>query len=97
MTKQQLPSKRGGARPNSGPKVNIEKNLILYAIAIRNGVGLDRARRLLADWDNRPEYLIGEKKCRKLRKYAAAKDAHEWLAGIRHIYLEHRKKWGRKP
>ena len=31
---KKTPSKRGGARPNSGPRVNIEKNLILYDIAL---------------------------------------------------------------
>jgi hypothetical protein len=72
-------SKRGGARPNSGPKPDIEKNLILYDIALSFDVGLDRARRLLAEWKNRPEPLIGEKRCRKLRKFAASKDAHAYL------------------
>jgi hypothetical protein len=43
-------NKRGGARPNSGPKVDIAKNLILYDIALAFDVGLDRARRLLAEW-----------------------------------------------
>ena len=91
------PSKRGGARPNSGPKPNIEKNLILYDIAISFDIGLDRARRLLADWRNRPELLIGKKRCRKLRKFAAREDAHAYLAVIRQKYLERREEFGLKP
>ena len=47
MFNDETQSRRGGARPNSGPKVDIAKNLILYDIAISLGVGLDRARRLL--------------------------------------------------
>jgi hypothetical protein len=91
------PSQRGGARQNSGPKPNIEKNLILYDIAISFDVGLDRARRLLADWRNRPELVIGEKRCRKLRKFAARENAHEYLAVLRQKYLERREALGMKP
>jgi hypothetical protein len=90
-------SKRGGARPNSGPKPNIEKNLILYDVALSFDVGLDRARRLLVEWDNQPEYLIGKERCFKLRKFAASKDAHAYLAVIRHTYLERREELGLKP
>jgi hypothetical protein len=90
-------SKRGGARPNSGPKVDIAKNLILYDIALSFDVGLDRARRLLAEWRNRPEHVIGEKRCRKLRKFAARENAHEYLAVIRYKYLERREELGLKP
>ena len=79
--------KRGGTRPNSGPKVDIEKNLILYDIALSFNVGLDRARRLLSQWRNRPAVVIGEKRCRKLRKFAASENAHEYLAVIRQSYL----------
>jgi hypothetical protein len=50
MKNQQPIRKRGGARPGSGPKVDIAKNLILYDIALSLGVGLDRARRILAEW-----------------------------------------------
>ena len=89
-------SEWGGSRPNSGPKPNIEKNLILYDIAVRLGVGLDRARRLLAEYKNRPEFLIGEKRCRDLRKWAASKDAELYLKIHQHTYLERRKKWGFK-
>ena len=89
--------KRGGTRPNSGPKVDIEKNLILYDIAISFDVGLDRARRLLSEWRNRPEFVIGEKRCRKLRKFAARENAHEHLAVIRYKYLERRETLGLKP
>ena len=91
------PGERGGARPNSGPKLNIEKNLIIYDIALSLDVGLDRARRVLAEWKNRPELVIGEKRCRKLRKFAARENAHEYLAVIRQIYLERREEFGLKP
>jgi hypothetical protein len=91
------PNKRGGARPNCGPKVNIEKDLILYDIALSFDVGLDRARRLLAEWGNRPEFVIGAKRCRKLRKFAARKNAHEYLAAILHMYLERRERLKLKP
>jgi hypothetical protein len=91
------PSKRGGAHPNSGPKVNIEKNLILYDIALALGVGLDRACRVLAEWRNQPELLIGEKRCRELRKFAAREDGHAYVAVIRQKYLERRQALGLKP
>jgi hypothetical protein len=97
MKNQQPTRKRGGARPNSGPKVNIAKNLILYDIALTFNVGLDRARRLLAEWRNQPERLIGEKRCRKLRKFAAREDARAYLAVIRQSYLERREELGLKP
>jgi hypothetical protein len=35
MKNEQPTSKRGGARSNSGPKVDIAKNLILYDIGFR--------------------------------------------------------------
>ena len=97
MKNQQPTRKRGGARPNSGPKVNIAKNLILYDIALTFNVGLDRARRLLSEWDNRPEFVIGERRCRKLRKFAAREDSHAYLTVIRQRYLERRKELGLKP
>ena len=97
MKNQQPTHKRGGARPNSGPKVDIEKNLILYDIALTFNVGLDRARRLLAEWRNQPEFVIGEKRCRKLRKFAAREDAHAYLAVIRQSYFERREELGLKP
>jgi hypothetical protein len=97
MKNQQPTRKRGGARPNSGPKVNIAKNLILYAIALTFNVGLDRARRLLAEWRNQPELVIGKKRCRKLRKFAVREDAHAYLAVIRQSYLERREELGLKP
>ena len=97
MKNQQPTRKRGGARPNSGPKVDIEKNLILYDIALTFNVGLDRARRLLAEWRNQPEFVIGEKRCRKLRKFAAREDAHAYLAVIRQSYLERREELGLNP
>jgi hypothetical protein len=97
MKNQQPTHTRGGARPNSGPKPNIEKNLILYDIALTFNVGLDRARRLLSEWDNRPEFVIGEKRCRKLRKFAPRENAHEYLAVIRYKYLERREALGLKP
>ena len=71
MKNQQPTHTRGGARPNSGPKPNIEKNLILYDIALSFNVGLDRARRLLAGWRNQPELVIGESdiaNCASLRR-----------------------------
>jgi hypothetical protein len=91
------PSKRGGARPKSGPKVDIAKNLILYDVALSLNVGLDRARRLLAEWRNQPELLIGKKRCCKLRKFAAREDAHAYLAVIRQKYLERREEFRLKP
>ena len=97
MKNQQPTHTRGGARPNSGPKPNIEKNLILYDIALSFNVGLDRARRLLAEWRNQPELVIGEKRCRKLRKFAARDDAHAYLAVIQQSYLERREELGLKP
>lgn len=97
MKNQQPTCKRGGARPDSGPKVNIAKNLILYDIALSFNVGLDRARRLLAEWRNQPELVIGEKRCRKLRKFAASEDARSYLAVIRQSYLERREELGLKP
>jgi hypothetical protein len=87
-------NRRGGRRPGSGPKPNIEKNLILLDVALTFNVGLDRARRMLAEWKNRPERLIGEKRCRKLRKFAASKDAPAYLAVIRQSYLERREEIG---
>lgn len=90
------PSRRGGARLNSGPKPDIEKNLILYDIARGLGVGLDRARRLLAEYNNRPEPLIGKKRCRDLRRWATSKDAELYLAIHRDHYLTRRKKSGFK-
>jgi hypothetical protein len=83
-------SKRGGARPNSGPKPDIEKNIILYNIALSLGIGLDRSRRLMSEYNNRPELLIGEKNCRKLRKVAASKDVQAALAICQQIYVERR-------
>jgi hypothetical protein len=94
MKNQQPTRTRGGARPNSGPKPNIEKNLILYDIALSFNVGLDRARRLLAEWRNQPELVIGEKRCRNLRKWAGSKDAELYLNIHREHYLKRRKKWG---
>ena len=87
-------SRGGGARRNSGPKLDIEKNLILYDIARGLGVGIDRARRLLAEYKNRPEFLIGEKRCRDLRKWARSRDAELYLAIHREHYLTRRKKSG---
>jgi hypothetical protein len=84
------------ARPNSGPKLDIEKNLILYDIARGLGIGIDRARRLLAEYNNRPEPLIGKKRCRDLRRWAASKDAELYLTIHREHYLKRRKKWGFK-
>ena len=60
MKNQQPTRKRGGARPKSRPKVNIAKNLILHDIALSLDVGLDRARRILAEWNNQPEWIIGK-------------------------------------
>jgi len=41
--------------------------------------------------------VIGEKRCRKLRKFAARENAHEYLAVIRQKYLERREALGMKP
>jgi len=90
-------SKRGGARPNSGPKPDIEKNLIRYRIALGLDVGLDRARRMLSEWDNRAEHLIGEKQVRRLRKLAASKDAQAALTIIKDMYAKRREELGFKP
>jgi len=87
MFNDETQSRRGGARPNSGPKVDIAKNLSLYDIAISLGVGLDRARRLLTQWNNRPEFLVGEKRCRKSCKFATRENAREYLAVIRYKTL----------
>ena len=97
MKNEQPTRERGGARPNSGPKVDIAKNLILYDIALSFNVGLDRARRLLAEWRNQPELVIGEKRYRKLRKFAAREDARAYLAVIRQSYLERREELGLNP
>ena len=75
----------------------MQRTLILYDIALTFNVGLDRARRLLAEWKNEPECLIGEKRCRKLRRFAAAEDARAYLAVIRQSYLERREELGLKP
>jgi hypothetical protein len=92
-----LTNKRGGARPNSGPKVDILANLIRYAIALNRGVGLHRAGRILDENGHRPERVLGEKLLRELREYAADKDADVWLEGFRQTYIEGRKKRGLKP
>ena len=91
----QTKSKRGGARPNSGPKPDIEKNIILYNIALCLDVGLDRVRHMLCEGD-RPERLIGKEKCRKLRRLAASKDAHAALAIEHDMYTKRRKELGFK-
>ena len=52
-------------------------------------------RRLLDENNHQPELVIGEKRCRKLRKFAARENAHEYLACIR--YLERREALGLKP
>ena len=89
-------TKRGGPRPNSGPKPNIEANIILYNIALCLDVGLDRVRHMLCEGDS-PERLIGKEKSRTLRKLAASKDAHAALAIERDMYTKRRKELGFKP
>ena len=91
------PSRRGGKRPNSGPKPDIQLNLILLDIALRLDVGLDRARRVLAEYGNWPALVIGEKRCRNLRKWGASKDAELYLQIHRESYLKRRKEVGLKP
>jgi hypothetical protein len=89
-------SKRGGARPNSGPKTNIELNLFLYNVSLNFDVSIDRARRLKYEYRNRPELLIGKERLRKVRKCAASKDANLYLAVARDLYLKRRKELGYK-
>jgi len=86
--------KHGGARPNSGPKPDIFRHLIIFNAAVVLGVGVDRARHMLAECGGRPELLLSPKRVHKLRKIAAQKDAHEYLEAVRLHYLEIRRKWG---
>jgi hypothetical protein len=93
MTEKQ-PSKRGGARQNSGPKVNIANNLILYAAAIRLDRGVAHIRRLIGDEGWTETDLVGDERARELRQLAASKDGPMHLDNIREQYLKRRMKLG---
>jgi hypothetical protein len=93
---EKKPSNRSGARPNSGPKVNIEKNLIYYRIALSFDVGLDRARELMSEYNHRPEFLIGKDDVAKMRKAAQGKDAELSLKVVKELYAQRRKQLGFK-
>jgi hypothetical protein len=87
----------GGARPNSGPKPNIERNMTVYKIALWLDVGLGRARRIWSDADWDAESLIGKKQFRILREIAASEDALLALDVLKSAYIKRRKKLGFKP
>jgi hypothetical protein len=87
-------SRRGGARPNSGPKVNIANNLILYEAAIRLDRGVAHIRRLIGDDGWTTTDLVGDERAVHLRALAASKDGPMHLDNIREQYLKRRKKLG---
>jgi len=88
-------SKRGGKRPNSGPKVNIPNRLIVLAVAIKRCVGSRQAKYLLDA--SAAEYLIGREPARKLRNWEVSKNAGRYLKDLEQEYVKSRKKAGRKP
>jgi hypothetical protein len=88
--------KHGGQRPNSGPKVSIERELMVYNVALNNSFSVDWARRMLRESGGSPKFLLSAKRIRKLRKIALLPDAKEYLTAVKQFYQEHRWKWGFK-
>jgi hypothetical protein len=87
--------KRGGKRPNSGPKVNIPNRLITLAVALKRHVGIRQAKFLLSE--SAAEYLIGREATRTLRDWRVSKSAAKYLAALEREFAKSRKKAGRKP
>ena len=89
------PTKRGGKRLGSGPKVNIPATLIAYDVALKFDIGLYQAKEKISE--KGANRWIGDERLRNLRKWGTSKHAAEYLAIHRETYLKRRKKLGFKP
>ena len=95
MTTPLEASKRGGKRPGAGAKADIPTKIIALGIAIRLGVGLSQARKLIREWT--PEGAVGGKYAQQLRGYGTSKEAKLNLDALWVIYSEQRERAGYKP